>query len=58
MTELDREGNSDNFNFRGGGAPSFLQVCRKRLQATRKKMKCLHDAGSAIHLAKMPTHYF
>ena len=35
MTELDIVGNSDKFNFRG--APSFLQVCEKRLQATRKK---------------------
>ena len=35
MTELDRVGNSDNFNF--SGIPTFLQVCEKHLQATRKK---------------------
>ena len=35
MTELDRVGNSDNFNFRG--FPSFLQVCEKHSQATREK---------------------
>ena len=35
MTELDRVGNSDNFNFRG--VPLFLQVCEKGSQATRKK---------------------
>ena len=41
MTELDRVGNSGNFNLRG--FPSFLQVCEKRSQATRKKMECLHS---------------
>ena len=35
MTELDRVGKSDNFNFRG--VPSFLQVCKKRSQAPRKR---------------------
>ena len=35
MTELDRVGNSDNFNFRV--IPSFLQVCEKCSQTTRKK---------------------
>ena len=35
MTELDRVGNSDNFNFRG--FPLFLQVCEKGSQAARKK---------------------
>ena len=35
MTELDRVGSSDNFNFRGN--PSFLQVCEKRSYATQKK---------------------
>ena len=35
MTELDRVGNRDNFNF--SGDPSFLQVCRKHSQAMRKK---------------------
>ena len=35
MTESDRVGKSDNFNFRV--FPSFLQVCEKRSQATRKK---------------------
>ena len=35
MTELDRVGNSDNFNFRG--FPLFLQVCEKGSQAMRKK---------------------
>ena len=34
MTELDRVGSSDNFDFRD--VPSFLQVCEKRSQATRK----------------------
>ena len=36
MTKLDTVGNSDNFNFRG--IPSFLQVCEKHSQATRKMM--------------------
>ena len=35
MTELDSVGSSDNFDFRG--FRSFLQVCEKRSQATRKK---------------------
>ena len=48
MIKLDRVGNNDNFNFRG--VPAFLQVCEKRLQATRKKMKCLHSDGSAMFL--------
>ena len=48
MTELDRVRNSDNFNFLG--IPSYLQVCKKRSQATRKKMEYLHDAGSSIYL--------
>ena len=46
MAELDRVGNSDNINSRRG--TSFLQVCEKRSQATRKKkMQCLHRDGSA-----------
>ena len=36
MTELDRVGNSDNFNFRG--VPSFLQVCENCLQAMQKRL--------------------
>ena len=48
MTELDRIGNSNNFNV--SEVSSFLQVCKKRSQATRKKMECLHDASSAIYL--------
>ena len=46
MKDLDRVGSSDNFNFRG--VPSFLQVCVKRSQATRKKS--VHSAGSVIYL--------
>ena len=34
MIELDRVGNSDNFNFRG--VPSFLQICMKHSQAMQK----------------------
>ena len=34
MAELGRVANSWNFNFRG--VPTFLQVCEKRFQATRK----------------------
>ena len=45
MTELDRVGNSDNYEFKG--FPSFLQVCEKGSQATRKKK---HDDGAAIYL--------
>ena len=38
-----------NFNFKG--FLSFLQVCEKGSQATRKKkMECLHSDGSASHL--------
>ena len=51
MTELDRVGNSGNFNFRG--VSSFLQVCEKRSQATRKRMVCLHCDGSAMYIAKV-----
>ena len=40
MTELDRVGRSDNFNFRG--FPSFLHAC--------KKLECLHGDGSALYL--------
>ena len=36
MTEFDKLGNSDNLNFREG-RPSFLNVCEKRSQTTRKK---------------------
>ena len=50
MTELDRIGNSDNFNFRGGGFPLFLQVCDKGSQATRKKDEYLHGHGANIYL--------
>ena len=50
MTELDRVvGNSDNFDFMGG-VPSFLQVCKKISQATRKRMECLHTDFSATFL--------
>ena len=52
MTESDRVGNSDNFNFRG--VPSFLQVCEKCSQAMQKKkekkIECLHSDGSATYL--------
>ena len=49
MTELDRVGNIDNFNFRR--LPLFLQVCKKGSQATRKKkMEWLHGDGAAIYL--------
>ena len=43
--------NNGNFNFRG--FPSFLQVCEKRSQATRKKMECLHSDGSALCLLQI-----
>ena len=46
MTELDRVGMSDNFNFRGFS--SFLQVCEKRSQATPLTMECSHGDGSAV----------
>ena len=48
MTELDRVGNSDNFNF--SRFPLFLQVCEKGSQAMRKKMECLHGDGAVIYL--------
>ena len=48
MTELDRVGKSDNFNFRG--FPSFLQVCEKGSLATQEKMECLHGDGAAINV--------
>ena len=48
MTELDRVGNSDNFNFRG--SPSFLQVCENYRRPCEKKMECLHGDGAAIYL--------
>ena len=47
MTELDRVGNSDNFNFSGNS--SFLQVCENCSQAMRKKKKKRLD-GSAPYL--------
>ena len=36
MTEFDRVGNSDNFDFRG--LPSFLQVCEKSSYVTQKRL--------------------
>ena len=45
MKDLDRVASSDNFNFRG--VPSFLKVCEKRFQATRKFYGIL---GSATYL--------
>ena len=48
MTEFDRVGNIDNFNFRK--LPSFLQVFEKRSQATQKMMEWLHSYGSATYL--------
>ena len=45
MTELDRVGNSDNINFRGFHRFKHSQAMRKK-----KKMECVHDAGSAIYL--------
>ena len=58
MKDLDRVGSSDNFNFRG--VPSFLQVCEKRFQATRKFygkvqvgenfMESLHNDDAAKYL--------
>ena len=47
MTELDRVGNSDNFNFRG--VPSFLHVCENCSQAMQKKIERLHSDGSATN---------
>ena len=48
MTELDRVGKSENFNFKG--VPSFLQVCEKLSQAPRKKIKCVYGDGFAKYL--------
>ena len=57
MTDLERVGNSDNFEFRG--IPSSLQVCEKRSQAMQKKKKkkkkkkkneCLHSDVSMFLL--------
>ena len=47
MTDLDRVGSSDNFNFRG--VPSFLQVCEKHSFA-KTLLECLHSDGSAAYL--------
>ena len=52
MTELDRVGNSDNFNFSwGGGGPIVSSSLQEALAGNAKKtVECLHDAGSAIYL--------
>ena len=58
MTELDRVGNSDNFNF--SGFPLFLQVCEKGSQAMRKKrwnvctVMVLLDICSKISSVRLP----
>ena len=41
---LDRVGSSDNLNL--SGVRSFMQVCEKRSQATRKKMEPLQNCGN------------
>ena len=44
MTELDRVGNSDNFNFRA------CNSARRARRQREKKMECLHGDGAAIYL--------
>ena len=46
MTEMNRAGNSEKFNFKG--IPSFLQVCEKR--SVEKSVECLHSDGSVIYI--------
>ena len=51
MTELDRVGNSDNFNFRGGG--EFHRICKSARSAPKEReklMECLNSDGSASYL--------
>ena len=50
MTELDRVGNSDNFNFRGGGVHRFYKSARSARRQCNKKIECLHYDGSATYL--------
>ena len=47
MAEVDRAGNSDNFNF---NSHHFCKSARSTRRQCEKKMKCLHDAGSAIYI--------
>ena len=52
LVPLDRVGNSDNFNFMGGGG-GFHRFCKSERSVRRqceKKMECLHDADSGIYL--------
>ena len=50
MTELDRVGNSDNFNFRGEGVHCFCKSARSTSSQCEKRHVCtMHDAGSAIY---------
>ena len=50
MTELDRVGNSDNFDFRGGSIVSAS--LREMLvgNAKTRSIECLHSDGSATYL--------
>ena len=48
MTELDRVGNSDNFNFRG--FHRFCKSARSTRRQREKKMECLHNDGCATYL--------
>ena len=48
MTELDRLGGTDNFNIRG--IPLFMQVCKKRSQATQKRWNvCICDSSTTFY---------
>ena len=38
MTELDRVGNSDNFNFRGGGLHRFCKSARSAPRQCKEKI--------------------
>ena len=50
MTNLDRVGNSDIFNFRGGGVHRFCMSARSAHRQCGKNVACLHGDGSAIYL--------
>ena len=45
MTEFDRVGNSDNFNFH-----CSCKSARRARRQREKKMECLHDDSAAIYL--------
>ena len=50
MTEFDRVGNSDKFNFRGGELHRFFKSAKSAPRQCKEKIDCLHSDGSVTYL--------